>query len=75
MSDVDRWRETASTLRELAKFTVDAEAKCLLLTLVEDCEQLSGDILVDAFMPRDEEMIRQDDTPEGNVVAFRAMNT
>jgi hypothetical protein len=40
MSDVDRWRETASTLRELAKFTVDAEAKRLLLTLAEDCEQL-----------------------------------
>jgi hypothetical protein len=72
MSDVDRWREKASTLRELAKFTVDAEAKRVLLMVAKDCEQLSTDTSGVVFVPHDE-MIQREDIAEGNIIAFRAL--
>ena len=42
MSDVENWQEKASMLRELAKYTLDADAKRVLLVLAEDCEEISA---------------------------------
>jgi hypothetical protein len=42
VSDVESWLDKASTLRELAKYTIDADAKRLLLVLAEDCEEKSA---------------------------------
>ena len=42
MSDVEHWQEQASTLREIAKYTLDADAKRVLLMLAEDCEEISA---------------------------------
>lgn len=42
MSDVENWQEKAATLRELARYTLDADAKRVLLMLAEDCEEISA---------------------------------